>query len=440
MPRRPWTTTDRFAARTKLAAVVALATTAAAISGTVWSDDSSDSSRSYSSSSSSDSGWSQDEEEAQFGWRQILSAAQGALLSSAEAPYRRPGIRFAIGPERYSFDRIQQQWGNSTSCKAAFRFELSGLRLLRVVLAFPPSGFCIRNRRNKVLVSTTGEEALLVLLRRLSYPHNYSDLAWEAGRSPTQLCQIVQWSISHVYYSFPHLRDSRSLECWTPHMRRFAAAVHRGGKNRRGIRRPCPLKNCFMFVDGSNQRTTRPGIYQQYFFNGHKRCHCVKWQGLMLPNGIMPYPFGPINGHRHDSHMLKRSYLVRILRRMSRTAGQAYCVYGDPAYPQSDWVCGPYRDLILDREETKFNLAMSRCRIPNEWGFGKIRSNWAYLDFAKKNQPYLNDLSRIWPVAQILTNCHTCLYGSQTGWYFQVRPPSLHQYVSMGRDLPVRGY
>ena len=344
---------------------------------------------------------------------------------------------------KFSFDRIERDWGNSTSCKAAFRFDLPGLRLLRACLDFPPSRFQIRGRRDgksKVLVSTTGEEALLVLLRRLRYPNNYSDLAWEAGRSTTQLCHIVQWSIDHIYDDFPHLHDSRSLEAWTPHMRRFAAAVHRGGKNRRGIRRPCPLTNCFMFVDGSNQRTTRPGIYQQYFYNGHKRCHCVKWQGLMLPNGIMPFPFGPINGHRHDSHMLSRSYLVRILRRMSTAAGQAFCVYGDPAYPQSDWVCGPYRELVCSKHETDFNLAMSRCRIPNEWGFGKIRSNWAYLDFAKKNQPYLNDLSRIWPVAQILTNCHTCVYGSQTGWYFQVRPPSMACYVRMGRDLPDRGY
>ena len=107
-----------------------------------------------------------------------------------------------------------------------------------------------------------------------------------------------------------------------------------------------------MFVDGSNQRTTRPGIYQQYFYNGHKRCHCVKWQGLMLPNGIMPFPFGPINGHRHDSHMLSRSYLVRILRRMSTAAGQAFCVYGDPAYPQSDWVCGPHRELVCSKHES----------------------------------------------------------------------------------------
>ena len=59
--------------------------------------------------------------------------------------------------------------------------------------------------------------------------------------------------------------------------------------------------------------------------------------------------------------MLSRSYLVRILRRMSTAAGQAFCVYGDPAYPQSDWVSGPYRELVCSKHETDFNLAMSRA-------------------------------------------------------------------------------
>ena len=55
-------------------------------------------------------------------------------------------------------------------------------------------------------------------------------------------------------------------------------------------------------------------------------------------------------------------------------------------------------------------------------------------------KPYLNDIQRYWPVAQVLTNCHTCLYGSQASFYFDCRPPSLEQYVSMGEALPYRGY
>ena len=55
-------------------------------------------------------------------------------------------------------------------------------------------------------------------------------------------------------------------------------------------------------------------------------------------------------------------------------------------------------------------------------------------------KPYQQDISRYWPVAQILTNCHTCLRGSQTSAFFREKPPELEQYLQMGADLPVHAY
>jgi hypothetical protein len=95
---------------------------------------------------------------------------------------------------------------------------------------------------------------------------------------------------------------------------------------------------------------------------------------------------------------------------------------------------------MLNNAEASFNVSMSSARIPNEWGFGKVRANWAYLDYHKGMRPYMNDISRYWPVAQMLTNLHTCCYGSQTSTYFQVEPPSMAVYLSMGEELPNRGF
>ena len=80
---------------------------------------------------------------------------------------------------------------------------------------------------------------------------------------------------------------------------------------------------------------------------------------------------------------------------------------------------------------------MSSARIAVEWRFGQIKGNFAYLDFAKGMRPYQSDIQKYWPVAQFFTNCHTCLYGSQTSNYFNVLPPSLEVYLSMGASLPV---
>ena len=424
MGRAVVTALDRMRCGRGAAVVVALSMLA---TGGALTDASSDSGSSSSSSSSDGSSWSKDDDAANA----ATLLAQGQMLLLVAEPFFRPKIRFAIGPERWSFERIKRDFASHpATVKALFRFSLRDMQRLLVALRFPrtikagPPGF---------QYSATGEEALCILLRRLVYPTTLPVLAWEMGRSPSAISQIVQAAVDHVYENFAHLRDNRSLECWGPYFPRFARAIHTGG--RRG---QCPLNNCIGFVDGSIQRLDKPGRYQHIMYNGHKRCHCVKWQGLMLPNGIMPMPFGPINGRNNDAFMLDKSFLVRIMQRICRRLGSVYCFYGDPAYPLSHWIMCPFKHRMLNGAEAHFNTEMSKTRIPNEWGFGKLKNNWGYLDFSKGMKPYLNDIQRYWPVAVILTNCHTCCYGSQTGWYFDLEPPEMEKYVEMGRGYRAR--
>ena len=206
------------------------------------------------------------------------------------------------------------------------------------------------------------------------------------------LCRIFNATVRHIYEVFDHLRDARSLEAWAPKFAEFAAAIHRGGKrSRRGRRYPMPLNNCIGFIDGSNQYCDRPGKYQRILYNGHKHAHLVKWQGVMLPNGIMPMPFGPVNGRHHDAFMMEMSGVIPAMRRACRRAGRNYQLYGDPAYPLSQWMGAPF-DVsqlgLLTAEEARFNASMSSARVAVEWGFGKIKANWAYLDFKKGMKPY----------------------------------------------------
>jgi hypothetical protein len=269
------------------------------------------------------------------------------------------------------------------------------------------------DRGNKLSGSGPGHSSLDSLPPGLAYPATFANLAWPCGRSPYALCRIFNATAHHVYGVFEHLRDERSLEAWAPHFEHFAKAIHRGGRRSRRSCRfyPMPLKNCIGFIDGSNQYCDKPGRYQGILYNGHKRAHLVKWQGIMLPNGIMPMPFGPINGRHHDAFMLDRSRVVPVMRRACRRAGRTYQLYGDPAYPLSPWLGAPFpSDGLISGQEARFNKTMSAARIAVEWGFGKIKTNWSYLDFKKGMKPYQSDLQKFWPVAQILTNCVTRAY------------------------------
>jgi hypothetical protein len=75
------------------------------------------------------------------------------------------------------------------------------------------------------------------------------------------------------------------------------------------------------------------------------------------------------------------------------------------------------------------NQEMPRAREAVEWGFGKIAVEFACFGFKKNLKLFLQPVGKIYYVCAILSNFHTCLYGSQTSEYFGVLPPDLETYT-----------
>lgn len=140
--------------------------------------------------------------------------------------------------------------------------------------------------------------------------------------------------------------------------------------------------------------------------------------------------FGPIEGRRHDAFMLSVSGLPNKLRPFNQRNGQPYVLYGDPAYGLSRNILSPFRGLHLTPPEQEFNRTMSSVRVSVEWTFGKIIQYFAYLDFKKNQKVLLQPVGKYYLVGAFLTNCHTCLYGSQTTTFFGVSPPTLETYLN----------
>lgn len=85
---------------------------------------------------------------------------------------------------------------------------------------------------------------------------------------------------------------------------------------------------------------------------------------------------------------------------------------------------------MLDHQ-VQFNNNMKVLRIAVEWGFAKVIQQFAFIDFKKNQKLLLQDLENMFLVAALLTNCHTCLYGSQTASYFDIEPPTLEEYFGI---------
>ena len=122
-----------------------------------------------------------------------------------------------------------------------------------------------------------------------------------------------------------------------------------------------------------------------------------------------------MEGRRHDAFIiLGISGLLHRLERITKPDGEPYVVYGDPAYGMSAHIISPFKGAHLTQLQQKFNHKMNEVRVPVEWGFGKIIQYFAYLDSRKNLKVLLQPVAKYYAVGALLTNCHTCLYGSVT--------------------------
>ena len=136
-------------------------------------------------------------------------------------------VRQQIGPERLSLARLQREAAAagldadtaSRNIYKNFRFRLE--ELPRVVAALdPPHGF----RTNSGAVFS-GEEGVLMLLRRFATTATLLDLVWELGRSTTQISEAVRYMVEFVHRKHLHLLDERSFIAWESSFADFAAAL-----------------------------------------------------------------------------------------------------------------------------------------------------------------------------------------------------------------------
>lgn len=84
----------------------------------------------------------------------------------------------------------------------------------------------------------------------------------------------------------------------------------------------------------------------------------------------------------------------------------------------------------MTKAEESSNKATRTVRQVVEWDFGRIISDFAFLDFKENQKIMLQAMPRLIRVATLLTNSHACMYGNQVSSYFDLEPPSLPEYLS----------
>lgn len=192
-----------------------------------------------------------------------------------------------------------------------------------------------------------------------------------------------------------------------------------------------PVPNCWGFIDGTARPICRPSIHQEQYYSGHKRVHCVKFQSVICPDGIIISLKGAFEGRRHDAGIFRESGLYEEMEQNTVFENEHFVLYGDQAYGLRELLLRPYSEHEIQGlpERAHFNNAMRVLRVSVEWGFNKVIQEFAFLDFKKNQKLLLQDIEAMYKVAVILTNCHTCFYGGETSSYFGVQPPTVEEYL-----------
>ena len=218
-----------------------------------------------------------------------------------------------------------------------------------------------------------GLEAFCVFLKRYAYPCRYSDLVPRFGRPVPELRMMSNSIMNFVYENYNYLLNDFNQPWFSPNkLEEYSIAIHNKGT---------PLMNCFGFVDGTVRPCSRPGKNQRILFNEHKPIHALKFQSVVIPNGLICNLNGPFEGHRHDSGMLAESRLLDQHQLHAYTPNEEpLCIYGDPAYPIRVHLQAPYRGNRLITLQKGYNTAMSNVRVSVEWLFKEILTYFAFVD------------------------------------------------------------
>ena len=170
--------------------------------------------------------------------------------------------------------------------KTEFRFLKNDIYLLKEALHVPDEIVTC----NRLVVH--GTEALCIALKWFAYPCRYCDMIPWFARPVPELFVISKYMIGLIYNSFSHLLSDLNQQ-WlsSANLELYAQVIHQKG---------AALDNCWGFIDGTVRPVCRPGKMQRVLYNRHKKVHAVRFQSVVIPNGLIANLLGPVDGICHD--------------------------------------------------------------------------------------------------------------------------------------------
>jgi nuclease HARBI1 len=300
------------------------------------------------------------------------------------------------------------------TCKREFRFEYEHLQSLSDLLWIKMQPY-LNGGKESVRIhggySIPFETGFLILLFRMARPRVIvPQMEAFFSMRATKICNAVKTflggfhSLARLYLENPAIFQHRFPF--------YALLIYEKSQ--------FAVSSVWGFIDGTLRRTCRPTHLQRQAYSGHKRCHGIKYQSVVSPDGLITCLYGPIAGSRHDCYLLAQSTLHAQMVACMPLGGphHIYSLYGDPAYTSSAWLFSGFRFAAPGSLQAQWNTRMSSVREVVEWGFNLIRTNWSYLDFKAQMMIFGGRCGMYYIVGGFFCNLQCCLNGNQISEYF----------------------
>lgn len=190
---------------------------------------------------------------------------------------------------------------------------------------------------------------------------------------------------------------------------------------------PCP--NASELPDGVTQYHIQRAQYSR-----HKHHHGFKAHALIVPCGLAAHYHGPVDGRRHDVHLLRVSGILDRLHELNHN-NIDYAIYADSAYVHvmTPNLIAPIPRVIAQpgTVEAELNEQMSMVRTcTSEWWYQVVTNTFQTLDFTRWQRMWLTLPPLQYFTCMLILNCHTCMNGgNMISRFFNSEPPTLDRYL-----------
>ena len=150
---------------------------------------------------------------------------------------------------------------------------------------------------------------------------------------------------------------------------------------------------------------------------------------IVTPDGLILSFIGSFEGKMNDQSMFTHSGVEEKLLKLFNGKKPLY-IYGDSGYQSLYTVITPFsRQVELSKIERQFNLELSHDQISVEQAFRQVTNLWKTNAFKILLRSQSIPVASLYEIAVLLSNCFTCLRGNEISERYNIRPPTLEQYL-----------